>query len=293
MDIIAFDNITLPYSFSTAATITFKGGVISEGRGGAISRNNSDFYFNFGDVYLNESPVQLKEKNDTVNISNNAQLNYYLETEPFTVNDNSVLDYTISYGVNDSLLAVNELAENESINFRLELIDNSTGLVLGTLKEINQSKTQINANRNVDYRINLSNLANRIVKLRLVEEDNLSNGSYTLLKIHSSGNGLMKSGYNEITLNGEQIITDYALEQNYPNPFNPSTTINYQIPEDGIVSLTIYDILGNEVKTVINEQKSMGRYQITIDAGDLSSGVYIYKIQVNDFVSTKKMMFMK
>ena len=81
--------------------------------------------------------------------------------------------------------------------------------------------------------------------------------------------------------------------QNYPNPFNPSTTIKYQIPEDGMVSINIYDILGKEIKTLVNEQKTTGRYKVKFDASDLASGVYIYRIQVNDFVSAKKMLLVK
>ncbi|HZH73110.1 MAG TPA: T9SS type A sorting domain-containing protein, partial [Mariniphaga sp.] len=73
----------------------------------------------------------------------------------------------------------------------------------------------------------------------------------------------------------------------------PSTTIRYQVPEDGVVSLRIYDILGKEVKTLVNEQKTVGKYEISFDASGFASGVYIYRIQVNDFVSVKKMMLLK
>ena len=65
------------------------------------------------------------------------------------------------------------------------------------------------------------------------------------------------------------------------------------MPEDGVVSLRIYDILGKEVKTLVNEQKTVGKYEISFDASGFASGVYIYRIQVNDFVSVKKMMLLK
>jgi len=81
--------------------------------------------------------------------------------------------------------------------------------------------------------------------------------------------------------------------QNYPNPFNPSTTINYQLPKDGFVTLIIYDILGREVKTLVNEYKAQGRYEVNFNAGNLASGVYIYRIKVNDFSSAKKLLLMK
>ena len=86
---------------------------------------------------------------------------------------------------------------------------------------------------------------------------------------------------------------DYKLFQNYPNPYNPTTTINYQIPGDGFVTLKIYDVLGKEVATLVNENKYTGRYNVEFNAGNLASGVYLYQIKVNDFVSTKKLVLLK
>lgn len=86
---------------------------------------------------------------------------------------------------------------------------------------------------------------------------------------------------------------DYKLEQNFPNPFNPTTTIDYQIPKNGFVTLKLYDILGKEIATLVNEQKNQGRYTVNFDASKLSSGVYIYQIRANDFVNSKKMMLVK
>ncbi len=85
----------------------------------------------------------------------------------------------------------------------------------------------------------------------------------------------------------------YYISQNYPNPFNPSTTIRYQIPQDGIVTLKIYDILGAEVATLVNEEKVAGKYEVNFNASSLASGVYLYKIQAGDFISSKKMILLK
>jgi hypothetical protein len=86
---------------------------------------------------------------------------------------------------------------------------------------------------------------------------------------------------------------DYFLSQNYPNPFNPSTTISYALAEDIDVSLKVFDILGNEVATLINENQPAGAYDVSFDAGNLSSGVYYYTLQAGEFTSTKKLMLMK
>ena len=86
---------------------------------------------------------------------------------------------------------------------------------------------------------------------------------------------------------------EFALEQNYPNPFNPTTSINYSIHEAGNVELKVYDILGNEVATLVNEAKSPGNYVTGFNASSFASGIYIYTLRTNNFVQTKKMILMK
>jgi hypothetical protein len=85
----------------------------------------------------------------------------------------------------------------------------------------------------------------------------------------------------------------YALEQNYPNPFNPSTNISYSIPEDGFVKLAVYNLLGEEVATLVNTFQKADRYEINFNASSLSSGVYVYKIQSPNYVASKKLVLMK
>jgi Secretion system C-terminal sorting domain len=85
----------------------------------------------------------------------------------------------------------------------------------------------------------------------------------------------------------------YSLEQNYPNPFNPSSAIVFQIPITGHVTLKIYDILGNEVATLVNEQKSPGAYRVNFDASGLADGTYFYRLQAGQFTQTKKLMLLR
>ena len=89
------------------------------------------------------------------------------------------------------------------------------------------------------------------------------------------------------------IPTIYLLYQNYPNPFNPSTTIKYDISKSGKVELKVYDILGREVKTLIDKEQEAGRYEINFDAHSLASGVYFYRLTVNDYVAAKKMILLR
>ncbi|MCK9425224.1 MAG: YCF48-related protein [Ignavibacteriaceae bacterium] len=88
-------------------------------------------------------------------------------------------------------------------------------------------------------------------------------------------------------------ITSYQIFQNYPNPFNPKTIITYQLLKSGNVTLKIFDILGNEIKIAVNEPKEIGKYTVQFDAFSLASGMYVYQLRVNDFISSKKMLLLK
>jgi len=88
-------------------------------------------------------------------------------------------------------------------------------------------------------------------------------------------------------------IKDYKLSQNYPNPFNPTTTVEYQILKIGFVTLKVYDILGKKVATLVNEEKSAGRYEFVFNATALPSGIYFYQLTSGSFVETKKMILLK
>ncbi len=89
------------------------------------------------------------------------------------------------------------------------------------------------------------------------------------------------------------IVTAYELEQNYPNPFNPSTVINFSILEKGNVKLTVYNILGSKIRTLINKELNSGSYKIQFDASDLPTGMYIYELSTNKFTQSRKMLLIK
>ncbi len=86
---------------------------------------------------------------------------------------------------------------------------------------------------------------------------------------------------------------NYILFLNCPNPFNPSTTIKYQIPEFSFVTIKVYDVLGNEVATLISEEKPAGGYEIEFDGSSLPSGIYFYWLHAGAFTETKKMILLK
>jgi len=86
---------------------------------------------------------------------------------------------------------------------------------------------------------------------------------------------------------------EYALSQNYPNPFNPTTTIKFSLPESGNVKLIVFNILGEDVKTLLNGVKEAGIHTINFNASELNSGIYFYKIETSNFTAVKKMMLIK
>jgi hypothetical protein len=90
-----------------------------------------------------------------------------------------------------------------------------------------------------------------------------------------------------------EIPSQFILAQNYPNPFNPSTTIHFSLPSSEFVTLKVFDVLGNEVATLVNEEKATGSYEVNFNAANLSSGVYLYKLQAGSFIETKKMLLLK
>lgn len=152
-----------------------------------------------------------------------------------------------------------------------EYIDSTITIIEG-MPQANETSTQ--------YRVTATYRPSK-----LVIETSPTN---TILYHRVEGQGLEKqsSGLtsNDFTFN---------LDQNYPNPFNPSTTISYSIAEDGIVNLEILNILGERIKTLVNDFKTRGNHNISFNASSLASGVYVYKLQAGDFVSSRKMILLK
>ncbi|MCZ2267437.1 MAG: T9SS type A sorting domain-containing protein [Ignavibacteriales bacterium] len=113
-----------------------------------------------------------------------------------------------------------------------------------------------------------------------------------LLYNHQAGELVLNLNPTSIDEESE-ILQDYKLYNNYPNPFNPTTTIKYQIPEISFVTIKVYDILGREVATLVNEEKTIGTYEIIFSANALASGIYFYRLQSGNTIQIKKMLLLK
>ena len=125
---------------------------------------------------------------------------------------------------------------------------------------------------------------------------------YAISAVDISGSESVLSNYDWVAWDGDfqkkgeernSVVYEFKLHNNYPNPFNPKTTINYSILSSGLVSLKVYDILGNEVANLVNEKKSEGNHTVEFYASELPSGIYFYKLTSGNFTSVKKMILMK
>ncbi|WP_337871642.1 zinc-dependent metalloprotease [Ignavibacterium sp.] len=135
-----------------------------------------------------------------------------------------------------------------------------------------------------------------------MEDYNLANSAFNFIIQNYPDNIISNFALAEIIDNTEMLSKNSAVSNidvsqfslsNYPNPFNPATTISYSIPTNQKVTIKVYDILGKEVATLVNETKTAGNHQVSFNAGNLSSGIYIYMIQTNNFTASKKMLLIK
>ncbi len=137
-----------------------------------------------------------------------------------------------------------------------------------------------------------SNSSNTLVgSLGLMGIDQMANTTNTMQA------GFWNAYYHLVIVGVEEeedaLPITYKLEQNYPNPFNPSTIIKFAVPERSVVQIKIYDILGSELVTIVNEEMEKGWYEKVFNANGYASGIYIYRMQAGDYVSTKKMLLVK
>ena len=129
-------------------------------------------------------------------------------------------------------------------------------------------------------------------------DTNVEQGAYTYrVKAYKDSMESLYSNEASLTLVGiqeeEQLPTHYSISQNYPNPFNPTTKINFALPKTALIKIIIYDLLGREIRTLINKKLEAGYHEINFDAYNLPGGIYFYRIQSGYFIHAKKMILLK
>ncbi len=296
----AYYPFTAPYYFITSSNLgsfpKTNPNAIGIGKGVVVVKGEAQFSYFLGDIVVDNKKINFVKVSDTTNNNNINNINATIETEPFTLSDNSNFEFSDMTGLIDSAAALSVLGNNGYIIFKVELIDNATGATVGTLSNVNITSSNLSSCSTSSYKVNTNGLGGRIVIARLTVSTNLDKPEFFVIGRYSTdGNVIGKSSdaTKEISVMDNGIVKTYGLDQNYPNPFNPTTVINYQIPKDGFVSVKVFDALGREIKTLVSGYKTQGKYSISFDASNLSSGVYFYQITAGDFTSIKKMMLLK
>ncbi|NOG98066.1 MAG: T9SS type A sorting domain-containing protein [Ignavibacteriae bacterium] len=235
-------------------------GVLSTtGLGKTSSANNNK------DIYLRPEKSVVGIKLDK-NIQNKLTIEFLQDVE---------IDF-ISIVKNEKTAKVNKLK-------LLEAVHSKNGDVKSLVLNIDKNYSEILPGERIDFTFESASSTDEKTAYILK-----SAGRYERDNV-----GEMKKGSQKENGVEEIIPTETKLLGNYPNPFNPTTIINFQLKEPGFVSLKVYDVIGREVADLINETKNAGIYKISFDASDLASGIYIYRLRANDFVSSKKMLLAK
>jgi hypothetical protein len=184
----------------------------------------------------------------------------------------------------------------ELTSFNATLKDEGVQLEWTTATEINNMGFEIQRNQSAEWEtigfVEGSGTTSEITNYQFYNDLSESNSSmnlkYRLKQIDFNG----VFSYSNI-VEVDFLLEDYSLSQNYPNPFNPSTNISFTLTRSSFVTLKIYNVLGNEITTLVNKVIPGGNHQIEFNASGLSSGIYLYTINAGDFVETKKMVLMK
>jgi hypothetical protein len=196
----------------------------------------------------------------------------------------------------------NSVIPVELVSFSANVLDNSVILNWVTASELNNSGFEIERreaeNRNQESEwtnigfINGNGTSSESHSYSFVDNLTTSHNQtlyYRLKQINFDGS----FEYSKVISVDITTPETFELMQNYPNPFNPATTISYNIPASSFVTLKIYDVLGTEVAALVNQQQSVGKYNVTFNASNLSSGIYFYKIDAGNFSAIKKMQLIK
>ena len=228
--------------------------------------------------------------------------------QSINVNIPSNLQFTTSDGIIEVPIVVSSISSSMVvISYQFELIyDSNEFEALEVLKSntLTPSDWSGLSNLNTAGQVNiaaaganeLSGDGNLII-IKLKGKNQQSNSNLTIQ------NFMFNGGSPSANVNGGSVLVgvtekenfplDFDLSQNYPNPFNPTTKIEYSLPSKEYVILKIYDIMGNEISVLVNEQKEAGKYQTNFDASALTSGVYIYSLQAGNFYQSHKMLLIK
>ncbi len=265
---------------------------------GKIISYNSDYEPHY-DLIDSEDQVQVYEG---VFVNNEQQVTYTLLRAAEYIKDNRLppVGFITTHPSYDSIKIVGNANDDDNFN-RYGTYQGGTGGDSVTYLIPTLSNTEYRITAEVCYQTVKTQLVDHLRPINNGDINRFVNMYDALPNIPF----IMKQEVLDIITteveDGNSSVKEFSLEQNYPNPFNPSTKIRYTIPnviasetkQSQFVSLKVYDVLGNEVATLVNEEKSAGNYEVEFSADELTSGIYFYKLQADSFVETKKMILLR
>ena len=255
--------------------------------GGGGSDHWSFWTFNFGAILLIEDGTDFNAYYHTVN----DKVQYF--NIPFFHKMSKTALGTVA-----TLAEMTQIVPVELLAFTASVNKSEVQLIWSTASELNNKGFEIE--RSADDASNFTTIgfvegkgsSNEINHYVYSDNPDL-NGVHTLYYRLKQVDFDGTFSYSNVVNITYDVPTEFVLNQNYPNPFNPSTRITYFLPEEGFVSIKIYDFLGREIETLVNDFQETGSYQIDFDASNLSSGTYFYTMVAKNYTSTKKMVILK
>ncbi|HQM37101.1 MAG TPA: hypothetical protein PKV79_09715, partial [Candidatus Marinimicrobia bacterium] len=283
MYVLSFYPYSTPYYFVKSNSLGSAGlGKTTEypysgKRGIVLENNNAGLYYSIGNIAVdgvsinfipNVDEISKRGNRDSVkyhgskSIYNNTEtVNGLLVSEPFDLKKDSQIEFNDYFGVADSVAGVSVLGENGYITFKVELLDDASDKVIGTIKESEFTIRNLRPNELSAYKLSRGLPAGRKVKIRIVLSTNVENPQWSIIDDYMDlKDGLKKISAKEISLESSEFITDYALHRAYPNPFNPKTTFRFDLPEETHVEIVVYDLMGREVWKSAKTHYSAGTY---------------------------------
>ncbi|MFA6541037.1 MAG: zinc-dependent metalloprotease [Bacteroidota bacterium] len=240
---------------------------------------NSSFTVLLGNLQVSSSREQLQHQELEFNSATHIRDKSFLQTTTLT-----------SPNVGGKII-VKGMQWKKTLKFSVEVIDTSNGKIITSL--LNRSFSTV-PDSMIEIMLNgeISSFKNAVLALR-IDESEFADSLHSIQNVEVSVVKNDKDGFKKNAFVETVAPEMYVLHQNYPNPFNPATTITYSLPEAGNVELVVYDYLGREVTRLASEYKEAGKYNVTFDATELSSGIYFYKINSGEYTATKRMVVLK
>ncbi len=255
---------------------TSSGNILSSNSGNLLigARSDNTYYFegSIAEVIIYNTNLSSADRNTVEQYLANR---YGITSGALPV---ELTSFTANYNDGKVLLNWQTATEVNNYGFEIQLKkDNGEWRKIG----FQQGHGNLNSPKNYSFTDNLA----------LAHNLNLDRISYRLKQIDFDG----KYEYSDVVEVKVETPTQFMLAQNYPNPFNPETIINYQLPQAGHVTLKVYNVLGKEVATLVDEQKEAGTYycKLRIENGELPSGIYFYRLKAAAFIATKKFLLVK